>query len=173
MRQVGILVISDRSSRGERSDKSGPLIQSWAEAANLKVAALEITPDEATFIQEKLRLWADELHLDLILTSGGTGLGPRDVTPEATLAVLERQAQGIPELLRATTGIKTPVAALSRAVAGTRGQALIVNLPGSPKAVEEWLDVLGTLLPHAFSMLDGKTHEQASPHSIHTGGNHD
>lgn len=161
MKRLGILVASDRSHRGERPDASGPAIRAWAPGAGFEVAAEEVVPDEREIIRARLREWADGLRLDLILTSGGTGLGPRDVTPEATLDAVDRRADGIPELLRAETRARTPLAALSRAEAGLRGKTLIVNLPGSPGAVGEWLAVLAPLLHHALAMVDGKGHEEA------------
>lgn len=158
MKRLGILVVSDRAARGEYRDLSGPVIERWAIEAGLEVAALQIVPDEQEAIREKLMQWADELTCDLILTSGGTGLSPRDVTPEATLKVIDRQASGIPEFLRASTGAGNPHVPLSRAVAGLRGRTLIVNLPGSPEGIKEWLTALSSLLPHAFEMIEGKGH---------------
>lgn len=166
-KRIGILVISDRASRGEYTDISGPAITGWASQAGFKVAAFHVVPDEQQLIKAKLTEWADGLHLDLILTSGGTGLSPRDTTPEATLSVIEREIQGIPELLRTATGTTNSKAALSRAVAGLRGKTLIVNLPGNPEGVREWLGVLSPLLPHAFEMIEGKSHEHGAPLATH------
>ncbi len=163
MKQIGLLVVSDRASRGEQPDLCGPAMVAWASSAGLKVAVADMVPDEQRQIQEMLKIWADELHLDLILTSGGTGFCPRDVTPEATLAVIERQAEGIPERLRMATGQRNSKTALSRAVAGLRGRTLIVNLPGNPDGVREWLEVLSQILPHAFEMMEGKGHPHGSP----------
>lgn len=163
MRRLGILVVSDRAAKGEYPDLSGPAIERWASQKGLEVAAIQIVPDEQEAIREKLVQWADELTCDLILTSGGTGFSPRDVTPEATLKVMERQAQGIPEYLRTATGPGNPRAALSRALAGLRGKTLIVNLPGNPEGVKEWLEALSRLLPHAFEMIDGKGHTHGAP----------
>lgn len=157
-KRLGILVVSDRASRGEYEDLSGPAITAWALGVGLEVAFSGVVPDERERIQERLREWTDKFHLDLILTSGGTGLGPRDVTPEATKAVIEREVSGIPELLRAATSSQSPLAALSRAIAGLRGCTLIVNLPGHPRAVQEWLTILGPLLNHAFAMILHQPH---------------
>ena len=167
-RRVGILVVSDRASRGEYTDLSGPIIAEWADLARLKVASLKVIPDAQELIQAILKEWADDLALDLILTSGGTGLSPRDVTPESTLSIIGREVPGIPELLRTTTGSANPKAALSRAVAGLRGSTLIVNLPGNPEGVKEWLGVLSALLPHAFEMIEGKGHPHGSELASHT-----
>lgn len=161
MKQVGLLVVGDRTSRGEQSDLCGPAMVAWAQTAGLTVATVSVIPDEQKQIQETLKTWADELHLDLILTSGGTGFGPRDVTPEATLGVLERRAEGIPQRLRMATGQGNPKAALSRAAAGLRGRTLIVNLPGNPDGVREWLEAFSPLLIHAFEMIEGKGHDGA------------
>jgi molybdopterin adenylyltransferase len=165
MKKLGILVVSDRASQGGYKDLSGPAIAAWAGEAGLDVAALEVVPDEQDQIEEKLKAWSDSRRMDLILTSGGTGLGPRDVTPEATGVVIEREARGIPEWLRIASAPGTPRAALSRAVAGLRGRTLIVNLPGSPQAVQEWLETLEPILHHAFVMVEGKTHEKEACHS--------
>ena len=165
MKRLGILVVSDRASRGVYPDASGPAIAEWAAGAGLTVEALNVVPDEPEHIEARLRTWADDFNLDLILTSGGTGFGPRDVTPEATLAVLERPTPGIPEHLRLATAARTPRAVLSRAVAGLRGRTLIVNLPGAPQAARDWLAILEPLLPHAFAMVEGHPHGDAVPHA--------
>ena len=152
--RVGILTISDRSARGERADASGPLIHAIIiERLKWGVAIEHIVPDERAIIRETLRAWCDDLKLNLILTTGGTGFAPRDVTPEATRDVIEREAPGLAEAMRTDSLQKTPHAMLSRAVCGLRGHTLIVNLPGSPKAVRENLDTLLPAIPHAIDLL--------------------
>jgi molybdopterin adenylyltransferase len=150
--KVAILTVSDRSSAGEREDLGGPLIRSWAEAGGAEVLAAEIVPDERSVIADRLAHWSAS-GADLILTTGGTGLSPRDVTPEATLQVIDRAVPGIPEWIRASTGASNRFAYLSRGIAGIRGRTLIVNIPGSPRAVAEYLDHLGRILPHAMEQL--------------------
>ncbi|MBI4322321.1 MAG: MogA/MoaB family molybdenum cofactor biosynthesis protein [Chloroflexi bacterium] len=154
--KIGILTISDKGSRGEREDKSGEEIRSALRAVHAEVAAYEIVPDEADVIAATLRRWADVLNLDVVLTTGGTGLSPRDVTPEATRAVLHKEAPGIAEAMRLESLKKTPRAMLSRAAAGVRGQTLIVNLPGSPKAVREMMEVISPVLLHAVEIIQGR-----------------
>jgi molybdopterin adenylyltransferase len=151
--KVAVLTISDRSARGERRDESGPLIEHLVVTAGGEVVAHAIVPDERPKIEEKLRDWADGEDVDVVLTTGGTGLGARDVTPEATRAVIARETPGIAEAMRHAGLENTPMAALSRQVAGARGTTLIVNLPGSPKAVQECLDAVIGILPHAVEML--------------------
>ncbi|MCL4803892.1 MAG: MogA/MoaB family molybdenum cofactor biosynthesis protein [Anaerolineae bacterium] len=156
MRRVGILTVSDRGSQGAYEDRSGPLAaEIIQEATGWLVERREVIPDEISVIAGTLRKWCDA-GLDLILTSGGTGFAPRDVTPEATRAVIEREAPGIAEALRAESLRVTRHAMLSRAVAGMRGGTLIINLPGNPKAVRENLDVLLPVLPHALDLLTGQ-----------------
>lgn len=151
---VGILTISDGAASGERQDISGETMRNLLmQLPDVVISSGAIIPDEQAQITATLLAWCDEKHLNLILTTGGTGLAPRDVTPEATKAVLEREAQGIAEALRAISLHYTPMAMLSRGVAGVRGRTLIVNLPGSPKAVKECLDYLLPVLPHAINLL--------------------
>ena len=156
---VGILTISDKGSRGERQDKSGEVIREILSSMNVRIANYDIVPDEKEPIIEKLVKWADEDNLDVVVTTGGTGLTPRDVTPEATLAVVDRIVPGFAEAMRVKSLKKTPHAMLSRAVVGTRGKCLIVNLPGSPKAVRECLEVILPALPHAMETLKGQAGE--------------
>jgi len=151
--RVGILTVSDRSSRGERADAGGPLLRQLAQQHGWTVERDSVVPDERDAIQTILVDWADVARLDLILTTGGTGFAPRDVTPEATRAVIEREAPGLAEAMRADSLRKTPHAMLSRAVCGLRGRTLIVNLPGSPKAARENFETILPALPHAIALL--------------------
>ena len=156
---AGILVVSDKGWRGERVDESGQVAKEIVGRLGVEVAKYEVVPDEAEIVSTRLREWSDALGLDLILTSGGTGLSPRDVTPEATLAVVDKVIPGLTEAMRINTMKRKPEAILSRAVAGSRGKCLIVNLPGSPKAVKECLEVILSVLPHALDILGGKASE--------------
>ena len=151
--RVGILTVSDRSARGERPDESGPALAGRVAAQGWRVEAQTILPDELASLSELLRAWSDQGRLDIILTSGGTGFARRDVTPEATLAVIERPAPGLAEAMRAASLQVTPHAMLSRAIAGIRGRTLIVNLPGSVKGALESLEVILPALPHAVQLL--------------------
>jgi len=165
MIRVGILTVSDRGSRGERVDLSGEEIRRVVTSIGASVLKYEIVPDEREDIAQRLRAWADSREVDLILTTGGTGLAPRDVTPEATLTVVERLAPGFGEAMRAASLAKTPTAILSRAIAGVRGRTLIINLPGSPKAVRECLEAILPALPHAVDTVRGEAFECATdPH---------
>lgn len=154
--RLAILTISDAGSRGERADTSGDAIAAWAADRDYRVADRVLVPDETGRIAAVLAAWADADTADLILTTGGTGLTPRDVTPEATRAVLEREAPGIAEALRVSVYPRFPRAALSRGLAGVRGTTLIVNLPGSPGGVKDGLAVLNGIVDHAVELLRGE-----------------
>ncbi len=168
--RVALLTVSDRASRGEREDQSGPVLRSMIENRGWEIAQREIVPDESDQIRQALMRWADEDLADLILTTGGTGLAPRDRTPEATRAVCDRLTPGLAEAMRAASLQITPHAMLSRAVAGVRERTLIVNLPGSPKAARENLQVILPVLPHAVELLRGREkadhghHPPTAPH---------
>jgi molybdopterin adenylyltransferase len=151
---VGILTVSDKGARGEREDRSGPAVRELVEAAGGEVVRTRLVPDEEAGIRAVLVAWSDE-GLDLVLTTGGTGFSPRDRTPEATKAVLEREAPGLAEAMRRAGAEKTPTAVLSRGVAGLRKATLIVNLPGSERAVRESLAAILPVLPHAVGVLKG------------------
>ncbi len=153
--RLAILTISDACSRGERADSSGDLIASWARERQYAIAERALIPDDTVRISATLATWADTDRADLILTTGGTGLTERDVTPEATRAILEKEAPGIAEALRMTSFPRFPRAALSRATAGVRGKTLIVNLPGSPGGVRDGLAVLSNLVEHAVELVRG------------------
>jgi molybdenum cofactor synthesis domain-containing protein len=155
--RAGVLVVSDRVAAGTHTDASGSrgarILRSWG----AEVLPVVVVPDERPRIAEQLRAFADRDLVNLAVTSGGTGMGPRDVTPEATRDVLERDAPGLAEHLRRESVAHTPLAVLGRGVAGVRGSCLIVNLPGSPKGVTEYLEALRDLLPHALAVLRGES----------------
>jgi len=159
MINIGILTVSDKGSRGQRQDKSGQVIRQVVASLESSVVKYDIVPDEADIISGTLTDWADGGGVDIILTTGGTGLSQRDVTPEATLSVIEKEVPGIAEAMRAKSLEKTPNSMLSRAVAGLRRRCLIINLPGSPKAVQECLEVVLPALPHAVQIIKGEVTE--------------
>jgi molybdopterin adenylyltransferase len=164
---VGILTVSDRSAKGERADTSGAVIvQMLTEKFDWDCSLTGIVPDEQTDIRNTLIEWVDVKQVSLILTTGGTGFAPRDVTPEATRAVLDREAPGIPEALRAASLAITKHAMLTRQVAGIRKQTLIINMPGNPKAVRENMEVLIPVLPHALEILNNAPDAQAGHRSV-------
>lgn len=152
--RIGVLTLSDKGARGEREDESGRLLGEMVAPIGT-VSRYQVVADEEDTIILMLTKWADELALDLILTTGGTGLSPRDVTPQATEKILDYQIPGMAEAMRAVSMKKTPHAMLSRALVGVRNKTIIVNLPGSPKAVRENLEVLLPALPHAIGKLQG------------------
>lgn len=161
MLKIGIITASDKGSKGEREDLSAAVIKDQVSDLG-EIAAYEIVPDEKELLQAKLIEFADELDLDLIFTTGGTGFAPRDVTPEATMAVIDRFVPGIGEAMRYESLKVTPQGMLSRGIAGIRNKTLIINLPGSPKAVKECLQAIKPALPHGMDILLGKAHECAS-----------
>ena len=160
--RIGILTASDRAARGERPDLSGPALVQLVTAQGWKVERTAVLPDNLSDLRATLTAWADEGSLDIILTTGGTGFGPRDVTPEATRQVIEREAPGLSEAMRFESLKSTPHAMLSRALAGIRGRVLIINLPGSPKAAVENLQVIIPVLLHAVELLHD--HPDAEQH---------
>ena len=153
--RVAILTVSDAGARGQRDDRSGAAVAAWSAARGYVVAARALVPDETAAIAAQLLAWCDGGAADLVLTTGGTGLSPRDVTPEATRAVLEREAPGIAERIRGLSLTSFPRAALSRGVAGTRGRALVVNLPGSEGGVADALAALAPIVDHACAIAAG------------------
>src|SRR6267378_4797318 len=158
---VAVLTISDSASRGEREDRSGPAVVAELEKLGCRIAVTEILPDDRDLISAKLREYADRGDVNLILTTGGTGFSPRDNTPEATRAVIEREAPGLAEAMRMETLKQTPMAMISRGMCGIRSGALIVNLPGSPKGVRESFAIIKPVLGHAIALLSGRTRHDA------------
>jgi len=157
MIRAAVLTISDSSSMGVRADESGRVLAGLVTALPGSVKAADVVADEIERIREKLRYYTDELGLDLVVTTGGTGIGPRDVTPEATQPLLEKELPGLPEAMRAAGMIKTPYAMLTRGVAGIRGGSVIVNLPGSPRAVQENFEAIRPVLKHMIEKCQGDT----------------
>ena len=155
MFKAAVLTVSDRSSQGQRPDAAGPLVEELLKGAGYDVVQTMIVPDEGARIEAAQRQWSDREPVDLIVTTGGTGFSPRDVTPEATIAVCQRLTPGIPEAMRYASMQVTPRGMLSRAAAGIRGKTLIVNLPGSPKAAKENLEAVLPTLAHGLEMLTG------------------
>jgi molybdenum cofactor synthesis domain-containing protein len=154
MRAV-VITVSDRGARGERADGSGPEIAGILQAAGMEIVGRQIVPDEKADIRRLLIEWSDDKCVDLILTTGGTGVSPRDVTPDATREVIEREIPGMAETMRRHSAAVTPHAMISRALAGIRGRTLIINLPGSPKGARENLSVLLPALAHAIEKIKG------------------
>lgn len=152
-----ILILSDLARKGEREDRSGPAVREILESHGWQVTALEVLPDEFEQIRDRLVAWTESEDCDAIFTSGGTGLSPRDVTPEATRSIIETEVPGLAELMRAEGMKSTPMAALSRALAGVRKHKLIVNLPGSPRGARESLESIIMVLPHAIDQIQGRT----------------
>jgi len=159
---AGIITVSDKGSRGERADTSSAEIRKILENVSVSVVCYDIVPDERGMIAEKIIQYADDRKLDLILTTGGTGVSPRDVTPEATLDVIDREIPGIGEYMRAKSAEITPHAVISRAVAGVRKSSLIINLPGSPRGARENLSFVLPALKHAVEKIKGDSSECAS-----------
>ena len=163
MFNLGIFTISDKGWRGQRQDKSSQVIRESLSSIGGQVIKYEVIPDEKAVISGKLVEWADEGSIDVILTTGGTGLAERDVTPEATLSIVDKVVPGFGEVMRAESFHKTPFAVLSRAVAGVRGKCLIINLPGSPRGVRECLEVILPAIPHAVEIIKGEVTEHEAP----------
>lgn len=160
--RAAILTVSDKGHSGERADTSGPALAAWLSERNVQTVWTRILPDVAADISAQLIEWADSGVCDLIVTTGGTGVSPRDVTPEATRRVLEREIPGMAEAMRAASLGKTPFAMLSRALAGARGRALIINLPGSPKGAIENLEAVWAAVRHAVNKIQGDPSECAA-----------
>lgn len=161
--KVGIITASDKGSQGEREDKSGRILQELVAGIQGQIISYEVIPDEQTIIEQKLIQYCDEIGCELVLTTGGTGFAARDVTPEATKVVIQKEVPGLPERMRAATLANTKFAVLSRATAGIRGNTLIINFPGSPKGVKECFESIQDVLPHALQILRGNTEHEGGP----------
>lgn len=161
MHKAGILIISDKGARGERKDLCKKAIEDIIKKINIEILKYDIIPDEENIIYDKLIEYVDNFHLNIIITSGGTGIGPRDVTPEATKKAVEKEIPGMAEAMRLNTFQFAPSSLISRAVVGVRRQSIIINLPGSPKACQECLEVILNTLSHALEMVQGKKMECA------------
>ncbi len=162
--KAAILTVSDRGSSGERDDASGPALARWLEEKGISIAGTEVVPDEKKIISSRLMEWADQGFCELILTTGGTGVSPRDVTPDATMEILDKTIPGFGEIMRLKGTEKTPRAIISRATAGVRKQCLIVNLPGSPKAALENIESIWDAVPHTIEKILGDTRDCGSGH---------
>jgi molybdenum cofactor synthesis domain-containing protein len=161
--RAAILTISDKASRGERADTSGQAIRELLASIDALISDSKTVADETVQIASELRRWADSDSIDLVISTGGTGLSPRDVTPEATASIIERTVPGLGEMMRAAGAKHTPMASLSRGIAGVRGRCLIVNLPGSPKGARENLTAIIDVLPHAVELLRGRVTDHTAP----------
>ncbi|MEJ2476331.1 MAG: molybdopterin adenylyltransferase, partial [Desulfobacterales bacterium] len=162
--KAAILTVSDRGSSGERDDASGPALAQWLEDKGITIVATEVVPDEKKIISSRLMEWSDKGFCELILTTGGTGVSPRDVTPDATSEILDKTIPGFGEIMRRKGTEKTPMAIISRATAGVRKQSLIVNLPGSPKAALENIESIWDAVPHTIEKMLGDTRDCGSDH---------
>ena len=167
MISAAVLTISDSVVAGTREDRSGEAVRERVERLGWTLASQDVGPDEADLISSKLRDFSDVDHIPVVLTTGGTGIALRDVTPEATREVIDREIPGLAEVMRSEGRKLTPFAALSRGVAGSRGSTLILNLPGSPKGAVESLDAVANLIPHIVDLLHGKTRHDTTPESKH------
>ena len=162
MIRVGIIILSDKAAAGSREDGSGPILEKFASEAGWQVEKRTVLPDDADALRKELLFLSDERRVDLVLTSGGTGLGERDITPEVTSQVIEKEVPGLSEMLRWEGYRQVPAAVLSRGCSGVRGKTLIINLPGSPRAVRQARESLAPVLPHALEVLRGEAEECAS-----------
>lgn len=161
--KAAVLTLSDKGSRGEREDLSGPALEQFLAQRGVTVVRTAVIPDDTGTISDTLAAWADEGAMELILTTGGTGVAPRDVTPEATMAVVDRIIPGFGEEMRRASAAKTPHALISRAIAGIRGRCLIINLPGSPRGAVENLEAVWAATPHAVAKIQGDPEDCAVP----------